>query len=32
MTFNVDGELIGDEPATFEVIPSALRVITAPVS
>jgi diacylglycerol kinase (ATP) len=32
MTFNVDGEVIGDEPAIFEVLPAALRVITAPLS
>ncbi len=28
--FNADGELIGDEPATFEVIPRALKVIVGP--
>jgi diacylglycerol kinase (ATP) len=27
MSFNVDGELIGDEPASFVVLPRALRVI-----
>ncbi|HEX5760440.1 MAG TPA: diacylglycerol kinase family protein [Thermoanaerobaculia bacterium] len=27
MSFNVDGELLGDGPATFEVMPRALRVV-----
>ena len=27
MSFNVDGELIGDEPARFEVLPRALEVV-----
>ena len=27
MWFNVDGELVGNEPATFEVLPRALRFI-----
>ncbi|HEX5692962.1 MAG TPA: diacylglycerol kinase family protein [Roseiflexaceae bacterium] len=27
MWFNTDGELVGNEPATFEVLPRALRVI-----
>jgi diacylglycerol kinase (ATP) len=27
MSFNVDGEVIGDEPARFEVLPRALEVI-----
>jgi diacylglycerol kinase (ATP) len=27
MTFNVDGELIGDEPVRFEVLPRALEVV-----
>jgi diacylglycerol kinase (ATP) len=27
MWFNVDGELVGNEPATFEVVPRALRFI-----
>src|SRR5947207_1662100 len=29
MWFNVDGELIGNEPATFELLPGALRCIVA---
>jgi len=28
MWFNVDGELVGNEPATFEIVPRALRFIT----
>jgi diacylglycerol kinase (ATP) len=28
MWFNLDGELMGNEPVTFEVLPHALRVIT----
>jgi diacylglycerol kinase (ATP) len=27
MWFNVDGELIGNEPATFELLPGALRCV-----
>lgn len=30
MSFNVDGELIGDAPARFEVLPRALEVIVGP--
>jgi diacylglycerol kinase (ATP) len=30
MSFNVDGELIGDEPASFAVLPRALEVIVGP--
>jgi diacylglycerol kinase family enzyme len=30
MSFNVDGELIGDEPASFVVLPRALRMIVGP--
>jgi diacylglycerol kinase (ATP) len=30
MWFNVDGELLTKEPATFTVVPRALRVITGP--
>jgi diacylglycerol kinase (ATP) len=30
MWFNVDGELVGNEPISFEVVPGALRVIAAP--
>lgn len=30
MWFNVDGELVGNEPATFEVLPQALHVIVGP--
>ncbi|HKI02370.1 MAG TPA: diacylglycerol kinase family protein [Thermoanaerobaculia bacterium] len=30
MSFNVDGELIGDEPARFVVLPRALEVIVGP--
>jgi diacylglycerol kinase (ATP) len=30
LEFNADGELIGDEPAEFEVIPRALNVIVGP--
>jgi len=30
MWFNVDGELVGNEPATFEVLPRALKVIVGP--
>jgi diacylglycerol kinase (ATP) len=29
MWFNVDGELIGNEPATFELLPGALRCVVA---
>jgi len=32
MYFNVDGELIGNEPATFEVLPRALRFRAGPVT
>ena len=27
MWFNVDGELIGNEPAIFELLPQALRCV-----
>ncbi len=30
MSFNVDGELIGDAPAHFEVLPRALEVVVGP--
>lgn len=30
MSFNVDGELIGDAPASFEVLPRALEVVVGP--
>ena len=30
MSFNVDGELIGDAPARFEVLPRALEVVVGP--
>jgi diacylglycerol kinase (ATP) len=30
LEFTVDGELIGDEPVEFEVVPHALRVIVGP--
>lgn len=30
MWFNVDGELIGNEPATFELLAGALRCVAAP--
>jgi diacylglycerol kinase (ATP) len=30
MSFNVDGELIGDAPAAFEVLPRALEVVVGP--
>lgn len=30
MWFNVDGELMGNVPATFEVLPQALRLIVGP--
>lgn len=30
MWFNTDGELVGNEPATFVVLPKALRVIVGP--
>lgn len=30
MWFNVDGELIGNQPVSFEVVPGALRVIAGP--
>jgi diacylglycerol kinase family enzyme len=29
-SFNVDGEVIGDEPAVFEVLPRALEVVVGP--
>ena len=32
MWFNVDGELIGNDPARFEVMPQALQFIAGPVS
>ena len=30
LEFTVDGEVIGDEPAVFEVIPQALKVVVGP--
>jgi diacylglycerol kinase (ATP) len=30
MLWNVDGEIIGDQPARFEVLPRALRVVVGP--
>jgi diacylglycerol kinase (ATP) len=30
MSFNVDGEVIGDSPARFEVLPRALEVVVGP--
>jgi diacylglycerol kinase (ATP) len=30
MWFNADGELVGNEPACFEVLPRALRVVVGP--
>jgi diacylglycerol kinase (ATP) len=30
MWFNADGELVGNEPSTFEVLPNALSVIVGP--
>jgi diacylglycerol kinase (ATP) len=30
MSFNLDGEVIGDEPAQFEVLPQALEVVVGP--
>jgi diacylglycerol kinase (ATP) len=30
LEFTVDGEVIGDEPAVFAVIPRALKVIVGP--
>lgn len=30
MWFNVDGELVGNEPAVFEIIPRALRFVVRP--
>jgi diacylglycerol kinase (ATP) len=30
MWFNVDGELVGNEPAVFEIIPRALRFVVGP--
>lgn len=30
MSFNLDGEVIGDEPAQFEVLPRALEVVVGP--
>lgn len=32
MWFNVDGELVGNEPATFEIMPRALHFLTGPSS
>jgi diacylglycerol kinase (ATP) len=29
MWFNVDGELVGNEPASFEVMPRAVQIVTA---
>jgi len=30
LEFTVDGEVIGDEPAEFAVVPRALKVIVGP--
>ncbi len=30
MWFNADGELVGNEPATFEVLPQALQIVVGP--
>jgi diacylglycerol kinase family enzyme len=30
MWFNADGELVGNEPSTFEVLPKALEVVVGP--
>jgi diacylglycerol kinase (ATP) len=32
MSFNVDGELIGDGPVSFEVLPRALEVVVGPAA
>jgi diacylglycerol kinase family enzyme len=32
MAFNVDGELIGEGTARFEILPRALRVIVGPTA
>jgi diacylglycerol kinase (ATP) len=32
MWFNVDGELVGNEPAVFEVMPRALRFLAGPIA
>lgn len=32
MWFNVDGELIGNAPATFEILPRALRIVVGPTA
>lgn len=32
MWFNTDGELVGNEPATFEVVPRAVEVVVGPAS
>jgi len=32
MWFNLDGELVGNEPATFEIMPRALRFRTGPAT
>lgn len=32
MGFNVDGELLGEEPATFEVLPRALEVVVGEIA
>ena len=32
MWFNADGEIVGNEPSTFEILPKALRVIVGPDS
>jgi diacylglycerol kinase (ATP) len=31
MWFNVDGELVGNDPAVFEIIPRALQFLAGPV-
>ena len=30
LDFTVDGEVVGDEPARFSVVPGALKVIVGP--
>ncbi|MFN2508249.1 MAG: diacylglycerol kinase family protein [Chthoniobacterales bacterium] len=32
MWFNVDGELVGNEPATFEILPGALEFLAGPAA
>jgi diacylglycerol kinase family enzyme len=29
MSFNVDGELVGDQPAVFQIIPGALDFVVS---